>query len=68
MNESRAQVEAELADEQLYEPQQSERLKDHIRKKSELDVSLVEVEERWFSAGGDEMQGARRPYRIPLAA
>jgi tRNA pseudouridine13 synthase len=25
-----------------------------------------EVEERWFSAGGDEMQGARRPYRIPL--
>jgi tRNA pseudouridine13 synthase len=26
----------------------------------------AEVEERWFIAGGDEMQGARRPYRIPL--
>jgi tRNA pseudouridine13 synthase len=25
-----------------------------------------EIEERWFMAGGDEMQGARRPYRIPL--
>jgi len=25
-----------------------------------------EIEERWFAAGGDEMQGARRPYRIPL--
>jgi tRNA pseudouridine13 synthase len=25
-----------------------------------------EIEERWFIAGGDEMQGARRPYRIPL--
>jgi tRNA pseudouridine13 synthase len=26
----------------------------------------AEIEERWFAAGGDEMQGARRPYRIPL--
>ena len=26
----------------------------------------AEVDERWFAAGGDEMQGARRPYRIPL--
>ena len=49
MNESRAQVHAELAGEQIYEPQQSERLKDHIRKKSELDVGLVEVEERWLA-------------------
>jgi tRNA pseudouridine13 synthase len=26
----------------------------------------AEIEERWFAAGGDEMQGARRPYRIAL--
>jgi tRNA pseudouridine13 synthase len=25
-----------------------------------------EIEEPWFKAGGDEMQGARRPYRIPV--
>jgi tRNA pseudouridine13 synthase len=29
-------------------------------------VREAEVEERWFAAGGDEMQGARRPYRIPV--
>jgi tRNA pseudouridine13 synthase len=26
----------------------------------------AQVEETWFKAGGDEMQGARRPYRIPI--
>jgi tRNA pseudouridine13 synthase len=26
----------------------------------------AEVSEDWFKAGGDEMQGARRPYRIPV--
>jgi tRNA pseudouridine13 synthase len=26
----------------------------------------AEVDASWFKAGGDEMQGARRPYRIPL--
>jgi tRNA pseudouridine13 synthase len=26
----------------------------------------AQVEEPWFKAGGDEMQGARRPYRIPV--
>ncbi|HEY2029503.1 MAG TPA: tRNA pseudouridine(13) synthase TruD [Myxococcales bacterium] len=26
----------------------------------------AEVDPAWFKAGGDEMQGARRPYRIPV--
>lgn len=26
----------------------------------------AEVDSAWFKAGGDEMRGARRPYRIPL--
>jgi tRNA pseudouridine13 synthase len=28
----------------------------------------AEVDSAWFKAGGDEMQGARRPYRIPVHA
>jgi tRNA pseudouridine13 synthase len=29
-------------------------------------LSEAEVDSAWFKAGGDEMQGARRPYRIPV--
>ncbi|WP_374352685.1 ATP-binding cassette domain-containing protein, partial [Chitinimonas sp.] len=48
LNEEKATLDAELAGEAIYAAEQKERLKDTVRRQSEVEIRLGEVEARWL--------------------